>query len=119
MSDYGNALKMDAQGNAYVGGSNTAAIYIAKVNPAGTTVWQNSFGTAGAVADIAIDSNSDIVLTGYFYATVNFGGSSLTSLGGYDGFIAKFTKDGSHIWSKRFGSAYGADFAGDEGGLGI
>src|SRR5438105_2138915 len=50
------------------------------------------------------DANGDFYVTGNFYGTLDFGGGPLTSAGGYDIFVAKFSSAGSHLWSKRFGS---------------
>jgi hypothetical protein len=52
---------------------------------------------------LVVDANNNVIVAGQFAATVDFGGGGLTSAGGYDGFIAKYTTDGAHLWSKRMG----------------
>ena len=54
---------------------------------------------------VAVFSNGDAVVVGYFRGTVNFGSSSaVTSAGNEDIFIAKYAgADGAHQWSKRIG----------------
>jgi hypothetical protein len=47
------------------------------------------------------------VVSGYFSGAVDFGGGALTSAGGSDIFLAKFTGAGGHLWSKGFGSSPG------------
>jgi hypothetical protein len=53
---------------------------------------------------VAVDANGDVVVTGVFFDTVDFGGGPLTSAGNGDIFVAKYSaSDGSHLWSRRFG----------------
>jgi hypothetical protein len=54
---------------------------------------------------VATDASSNIFVTGYFNGSVNFGGGTLTSAGGQDIFVAKYSPSGAHLWSKRFGGA--------------
>jgi hypothetical protein len=42
------------------------------------------------VYDVVTDASGNIIITGYFEGTVNFGGSTLMSEGQEDIFIAKF-----------------------------
>jgi len=48
----------------------------------------------------------NVLVAGEFQNTVNFGGGSLTSAGGRDIFIAKYTANGDYLWARRFGYAY-------------
>jgi hypothetical protein len=52
---------------------------------------------------MAVDDDDNILLAGRFINTIGFGGNTLISQGGNDGFLAKLNADGNHIWSKRFG----------------
>lgn len=52
---------------------------------------------------VATDSQGNVVITGRMFGSADFGGGMLTSAGGYDFFVAKFDKDGNHLWSKIFG----------------
>lgn len=103
-------------------------MFVAKYSGAdGTPIWVRTFG--GAYWDqalaVAIDAGGDVVVTGYFSATVNFGGSDLTA-SGYpaenfaDTFLVKLSgADGSHIWSSRYGGTrteFGYDVAADAAG---
>src|SRR3990170_6282915 len=70
-------------------------------------LWSKRFGST--IDDygyaVAVDGNGDVLLTGSFQGTVNFGGGNLTSAGLEDIFVAKYSgADGAHLWSKRFGS---------------
>jgi hypothetical protein len=56
-------------------------------------------GGPGAQA-VAVDSSGDAYVTGGFSGSVDFGGTSLTSQGKNDIFIAKYSPTGSLIWAK-------------------
>ncbi len=75
--------------------------------PPGTVLF--ALGAGGTGGDtgtaVAIDPAGNIVVTGYFSGTVDFGGGLLTSAGGIDIFVVKYDPAGSHLWSKRFGDA--------------
>jgi len=79
-------------------------------------LWSKRFGST--IDDygyaVAVDGNGDVLLTGAFLLTVNFGGGNLSSAGNFDIVVAKFSgTDGTHLWSRRFGGT-----GGDEG-LGV
>jgi hypothetical protein len=91
------------------GGSGVPDIFIAKYNPQGGILWVKQLG--GAYSDtpcaVAVDSQNNIIVAGSFTATVDFGGGPLTSAGGNDIFVAKYSSSGAYIWAKRFGGAGG------------
>jgi hypothetical protein len=126
----GRDIGVDPSGNIVVagsfwgtvdfgGGDLTSAgatdIFVAKFSPDGSHVWSKRFGnsTSQDLAYVAIDASGNVIITGSFYGSVDFGGGDLTSAGSNDIFVAKFSPDGSHVWSKRFGSG------GPQSGLGI
>jgi competence ComEA-like helix-hairpin-helix protein len=121
---YGHAITVDAEGDFYitgyfsgsldVGGGTLLAmgsnsIFIAKFKGEdGSHIWSKSLSIKGQNSvyaySIAVDKKGDIIITGYFSGTLNFGGVALSSTGRKDLFIAKFTGiNGSHEWSHRFG----------------
>jgi FlgD Ig-like domain/Cep192 domain 4 len=77
-----------------------------------TFQWANHYGGVGydGSAGIAIDHSGNIITTGYFDTTANFGGLDLTSYGMYDVFVAKYNSVGTAIWVRQAG---GIDY--DEG----
>ncbi|NIM06461.1 MAG: hypothetical protein GTN65_12825, partial [Armatimonadetes bacterium] len=92
------------------GGTLTTAgafdIFIAKFSPSGAHMWSKRIGGQGndEAGGVAVDSSGNIVLSGYFLNTVNFGGGPLTSAGVGDIFIAKYAgANGNHLWSQRHG----------------
>lgn len=128
-----SSIGVDANGNVYVtgnfkgainfGGGNLNAagalfvdVYLAKLGSDGGHVWSKSFGDTNVqnVRSMAVDTAGNIIITGFFQNDINFGGATLTSAGLYDVFLAKFTTDGMHQWSRRFGDA-----AGDQNGRAV
>ena len=81
-------------------------IFVAKFSPAGTHLWSRSMGGCyeDAAYAVAVDENNNVVVTGAFADTADFGGGSLTSAGGYDIFVVKYSSSGAYIWAKRFGN---------------
>ena len=82
-------------------------VFLAKFDDEGNHTWSKHFGDADAEeqypGDVAIDGDDNIVLVGEAEGTVDFGAGDLTSAGGTDLFIAKFTSDGTPIWSRLHG----------------
>lgn len=92
----------------------------------GAFAWQRDFaGSFPAVALVGdrpyvgasqfapLDLGTDIALTGEFTGTAAFGGPSFTSAGFLDSFVARYTGDGAHAWSRQAGGAA------DDRGLGV
>jgi hypothetical protein len=82
-------------------------IFVVEYEPTvGNHVWSKGFGGAATQipSGVAVDSHDDVVLTGLFSGSFDFGGPLLTSASVQeDIFVAKLDKDGAHLWSKRFG----------------
>lgn len=94
------------------GGSN---VFLAKMSTNGNPLWSQRFGGAkGAGArGVATDTSGNVVVTGQFEGTIDFGGGPLTShgsaFGAGDVFVAKFNSSGQPAWSTSFGDTF-ADF---------
>ena len=118
--DTGYGVAVDAGGNIFLTGTFTGPadfgggplagagsgdIVLAKYSPTGQHLWSKQFGNVGADVGYAVaaDSAGNVVLTGYVQNTVDFGGGPTPSLGSLDTFIAKYSADGAHLWSRRFG----------------
>jgi FlgD Ig-like domain len=80
-------------------------IFLAKFNSTGVLQWSKRFGDAASDAGLAlaIDIANNVIIGGRFAGTTDFGAGGLTTAGGSDAFIAKFTGAGAHVWSERFG----------------
>ncbi len=99
----------DFEGSVNFGGGDLTSvgdndIFVAKFNATGNHVWSKRFGD-GLVqygTDVSVDGAGNVIVTGYFEGSVDFGGGVLTGSGG-DLFVAKFDAAGTHVWSRRFG----------------
>lgn len=134
-SVFNSSIAVDSNGDSYVTGmfNGTADfdpspatasfvaggydIYLAHYDSNGTYLWAKTFGNPAGTDNgmaLAIDSNDDILIVGYFSGTADFnpdaGVDSRTSSGGYDQFISKFDTSGTYLWSRTVGSA-GTDMA--------
>jgi hypothetical protein len=78
-------------------------IYVAKFNASGTHLWSHSYHVLLGDGWVAADRSDNVIIAGYFYGTVDFGGGPLTEVGNQDIFVAKFDANGTHIWSQRIG----------------
>jgi hypothetical protein len=55
---------------------------------------------------LTVDRAGNVIFTGSFTYTINLGGTNMISKGFEDVFLAKYSgADGSHMWSKSFGTA--------------
>lgn len=82
-------------------------LFVAKLDGSGKHLWSHRFGGKGddrALA-IAVDSAGNVVVTGVFSDTIDFGGGRLVANGSWDVFVVKFDAAGHHLWSKRFGDS--------------
>jgi hypothetical protein len=100
----------DLGGGTITGTSTGNDMFIAKYSGAtGTFVWQRGLlcTQGGEPVSLAFDSTKQPVVLGSFFGAVNFGGSSVTSIGSQDIFTAKFTSAGVPLWAKSFGGIGG------------
>jgi hypothetical protein len=87
-------------------------VFVAKFGPSGSLAWGKLFGDGADQLGygVAAGPAGDVVVTGGFLGTIDFGNNPLSSSGGKDLFVARLDPSGSHVWSKRFGD--GADQTG-------
>jgi gliding motility-associated-like protein len=74
--------------------------------------WVDDLGGASGsciATYLAVDKQNNVYVTGEFKGTVDFdpsaGVKNLTSVGGYDIFLAKYTSTGTLIWAESMGGA--------------
>jgi hypothetical protein len=101
-----SSLAVDCDGNIVFTGSTTgpidfgggpipytadADVFVAKLDPKGDTLKSCGFGSSGdqRSTDVAVDPGGDIVITGYFEGSVDFGTGTLTSEGMTDAFLVE------------------------------
>jgi Secretion system C-terminal sorting domain/Beta-propeller repeat len=113
----------DANGNLYVcgefegtvnfGGTFSTALgfvdmYVSKFDQAGNHLWTKTYGGASNTmypSGIAQDQAGNIYLTGSFSFVLNIGFQTYLSAGNKDGYLFKLAPDGTHLWTKTFGSS--------------
>jgi hypothetical protein len=103
------------------GGALTALgidVFVARFDPSGGHRWSKRFGDPSAqqATGVATDIGGNVLLTGFFVGSLDFGGAPLASTGVYDAYVAKLDSAGATLWSKRFGgtgAAYGISVATD------
>lgn len=109
----------------YLASVGVEDIFISKLDPSGAFLWAKRIG--GQNYDngnsVALDSNSNVYVTGFFSGTVDFdpgnAGYFLSSSGNDDIFVLKLDASGNFIWAKNMGGAayaYGASIAVDATG---
>jgi hypothetical protein len=123
-------LAVDATGAVYVTGTFTGSVdfdpgtglrvltslggtdvFVARYSASNALVWAVQVGGSGeeAARALTLDANGDILIAGWFEGTPDFDGGpatvALTSAGGRDGFVAKFSSAGALAWARRFGGA--------------
>lgn len=115
-----NGLAIDSTGSVYAtgdfveaidfGGTNFASdgvqMFIAKLDGTGKHVWSKAFG-AGQDArgtSIALDPAGNLIVTGVFTGTVDFGGGPVVSAGMSEGVVLKLDANGNYLWDKHYGS---------------
>jgi hypothetical protein len=118
------AIDVDAAGNLVVvgysygptnlGGTDLPCpggdMVIAKFDPDGSHVFSNNYGTQFSIDATALSidrASQDILVTGRFWGTLQFGSlSSMTAAGTqayFDIFVVRFTASGTPAFSKRYG----------------
>jgi hypothetical protein len=121
--DTGSAVAVNSKGNIVVagvfwspslslgGGTLVNAggydMFIAEISGSGTHLWSKRFGGTGSeiVSSIGLDAQDNIFVGGQFSGTTDLGGGSMTSQGGMDIFLAKYSPTGDFRWAKHFGTS--------------
>ncbi len=99
----------DAEANLISNGHYDA--FVAKYSNAGTYLWAINLGGSNLEKSngIALDSEGNVFVTGYFYGTADFDPSdasvNLESQGNHDVFVAKYNSSGEYVWAIDLGGA--------------
>jgi hypothetical protein len=86
--------------------------FVAKYTPDDSLVWVQRMGGDAVQSNysdigrsIALDTIGNVYVAGEFYATADFGSTTLTAAAGADAFVAKFDASGSFAWVKQVANA--------------
>ncbi|WP_020468820.1 SBBP repeat-containing protein [Zavarzinella formosa] len=128
-SETSRAVTKDDAGNIYVTGQFEQSVdfdprstgnglasegaadgFVAKYDPTGHLLWTRRLGGAGADEGDAIttDASGNVLVTGIFSGSADFGPNSPTLTGhatGPDVYILKLTSDGDFVWVRQIGGA--------------
>jgi hypothetical protein len=116
----GGGVAVDQANNIYVTGlfSGTSSfgttnltsagswdVFVAKYTSAGMVQWVRSAGgpSSDAGSGLALDGAGNCIITGVFATNAFFGTNLLTSAGGWDIVVAKYSPDGVVQWAQRAG----------------
>jgi len=91
-------------------------VFLVQYDASGNHEWSQAFGgiAKDKIYGLVVDGSDNVVITGGFPNSIDFGGDVLTREGSYDEiYVAKFDASGSHVWSGKYGSSL------DDAGRGI
>jgi hypothetical protein len=101
-ADLGNGSSIPSRG----GGSDAFAAKFS--GQTGAYIWAKDFGGIGSdyVKGVAVDTVGNVVVVGYGYASMDFGGGTVPNAGGADLYIVKYAGvDGHYLWSRGMGGS--------------
>ncbi len=113
VDDDGNVLlstnvrgSVDFGDGPFVSGGDYDA-FLTKLDPDGNHLWTKQYGDSGLqlIDDAEADPMGNLLATGTFEGTVDFGDGMITSTGAQDVFVVKLDPMGNHLWSKFAGDA--------------
>ena len=121
LADRGLDIDIDSSSNVYITGyfqgtvdfgngditaSGGSDIFVLKLNSSGAFQWVYTAGGTGNDngKGIAVDTDGNILLTGIFSQTVDFGGGTVSSEGEFDFFVLKLNSAGAYQWVYTAGS---------------
>ncbi len=116
---FSESLTLD---NTTINAAGEQDIFVAKFESNGNLIWIKNFGGSNVEQGNAIhhDNNGNLIITGEFSGTCDFGGIALTAVSNsIDVFILKLNSQGEVLWVKKgSGSATdrGVDVAIDDNG---
>ncbi|MDI1430436.1 hypothetical protein [Polyangium sorediatum] len=110
-------------GGGQMAGAGGRDVVVAMYNGSnGNHIWSKLFGSSGdqSHGNIATAPNGNILVTGRFMDSLDFGGGAMTAVGTTDVYVAELAAaNGNHVNSKRFGitgTSRGAGIAVDGAG---
>jgi hypothetical protein len=120
----GNTLLAGRSGGSidFGGGSlssSATSAFLVKLDDKGNHLYSQNFGANASAYAVASDAAGNMVLTGVFSGSIDFGGGLLNNPGSEIIFLAKFDTSGKHLFSKRLavgGWAFPTDVVTDSAG---
>lgn len=80
---------------------NYDKMFVAKLDKDGNWLWAKNTTNQNSdyASSLAMDSSSNIYVTGYFYGNATFGTTTLSQQNSSETFVAKLDKDGNWLWA--------------------
>jgi hypothetical protein len=117
LADGGAIVTGTFNGTATFGGTVLASagfddVFVARIGPTGTWAWAIRVGGTGPDYALGVSALGDggAIVTGSFYGAATLGGTTLTSTGLHDLFVARIGPTGTWVWATR-GGGTGNDYA--------
>jgi CheY-like chemotaxis protein len=97
----------DASGNSAWSPMTTVTINNYNADP-GVISWVRDIGQSSLTGSswgnaVKTDNQGNVIVAGKFSGSVNFGGTILTSRGGFDVFVCKYSASGTLLWVRSYG----------------
>ncbi len=106
-----NGMSLDNSGHLFLTGNNS---FLKKYDTLGNQIWtENVNGATGN--SVCTDELGNCYITGKFLGTTGFGTNTLSAIGGFDIFLAKYDSTGACIWAKRAGGTFPGGYSTDCG----
>ncbi|MBI1193906.1 MAG: hypothetical protein GC205_12165 [Bacteroidetes bacterium] len=98
---------MNFGGGVSLSNSGLSNGFVAHYSSEGDVLWARKFGSGGttSIYGLTVDAAGQVYATGTFEETATFAGSTLTSLGGDDLFLAVYDSDGTELWARSMGGS--------------
>ncbi|MEB3211095.1 MAG: SBBP repeat-containing protein [Leptolyngbyaceae bacterium] len=111
-NDYAYGIDVDSSGHVYVAGTTDGTLpngssmggqdnFVAKYDRSGALLWRRQFGTSDddIIFDIAVDDAGNYYVAGAVISDVSYSFGGIN--GGIDGFLAKYSSDGTRLWESQ------------------
>jgi hypothetical protein len=97
-----------------------ADMFIAKYDADGNFIWAKQMGGSGdqRIQSLSTDPQGNIYTTGFFFGSPYFdapGGTTVSTQGSEDIFLAKYNSSGALLWAQGFGSVNGSPTSTESG----
>lgn len=120
---FGGTVDFDPSSRTTTLKTISTSTYLAKYSPTGSFTWVRKLGASGKNADwrtypwgVSCDASGDVVLCGVFNGTTSLGKGNVSSQGGEDLYVAKYSAAGGCIWAFALGGHNASDVAVDATG---